>query len=549
MRHFKSGILAAILCVPTTLFAQGLAGPYLAASSANIDGSFLEAAEYYAAVMRGDPTNKFIQQNAMVAYVSAGEFDKAIEIAETIGKGTNLYADLVLMTQYAASGDFSAARGTFPENNRQVSALLAGLLDAWLNVGTGNTESALNGFDAMDQNQTVALYGQYHKGLALAYLDDFQGAADILNGDGSPIHINLSSIEAHVQILSELGQTDQALAILNNVGGDDPLRILREQLTAGEDIAFTEIETPAQGMAQALVTMADALSREEPSRLALFYARLARRLDPEYVDAMLTVASILEGEEQYELAGLAYSQVPVSALQYKSAAIGQAEVQRRGGNVEGATETLINLADTYPADVNVLNALGDIYRGVENFSDAKEAYTRAIDNLNNPARAYWVLFYTRGISNERLGEWNAAESDFRRALELSPDEPAVLNYLGYSFIEMQENMEEAQQMIETASANAPDNGAITDSLAWVLYRLGKFDEAVPHMERAARQLPVDPVVNDHLGDVLWMVGRKVEARFQWRRALSFDPAEVDEIRIRRKLDVGLDIVLDEETDI
>lgn len=548
MRHIKSVILAAILCAPTAITAQGLAGPYLAASSANIDGSFLAAAEYYAAAIEGDPTNKFIQQNAMVAYVSAGEFDKAVAIAKTIGESTNLYADLVLMTQYAATGDFPAARGTFPEENRQVSALLAGLLDAWLNVGIGDTATAMSGFDAMDQNQTVSLYGQYHKGLALAYLDDFQGAADILNGDGTPLHINLSSIEAHVQILSELGQNDKALAILDSVGGDDPLRILRERLTAGEEVAFTEIETPSQGMAQALVTMADALSREEPSRLALFYARLARQLDPDYVDAMLTVADILEGEEQYELASAAYSQVPNTSPQYKAAAIGQAEVQRRGGDVDGATETLTELADAYPADVNVLNALGDIYRGVEKFADAKTAYTLAIDNLNDPARAYWVLYYTRGISNERLGDWAEAEADFRRALELSPDEPAVLNYLGYSFIEMQENMDEAQQMIETASANAPDNGAITDSLAWVLYRLGKFEEAVPHMERAARQLPVDPVVNDHLGDVLWMVGRKVEARFQWRRALSFDPAEVDETRIRRKLDVGLDIVLEEETD-
>lgn len=549
MRHFKSVILAAILCGPTLAFAQGLAGPYLAASSANYDGSFADAAEYYARAMQADPTNGFIEQNALVSYVAAGQFAQALEIAEKVGPNQNLYVDMVLMANHAALGDFPSARGSFPTNSRQVSALLAGLLDAWISVGTGDAESALAGFDAMDQNDTVALYGQYHKGLALAYLDDFPAAAEILNGDEGPLHIDLGSIEAHVQILSELGQKEEALALLSNVSLGDPLKALRDRLEAGDQIPFTHIGTPAQGMAQALNTMASALSRDEPNRLALFYVRLAQHLDPNYVEAMIVAADILEGEEQYKLASAAFAMVPADAPQYKSAAIGQAEVQRRGGDVEGATQTLIDLADIYPSDVNVLNALGDIYRGVENFAEADIAYSRAIDNLDNPLQAYWVLFYTRGISNERLGEWDEAEADFRRALELSPDEPAVLNYLGYSFIEMKTNMVEAQQMIETASANAPDNGAITDSLAWVLYRLGKFEEAVPHMERAARQMPVDPVVNDHLGDVLWMVGRKVEARFQWRRALSFDPAEVDETRIRRKLDVGLDLVLEEESDI
>lgn len=549
MRHFKSVILAAILCGPTAIFAQGFAGPYLAASSANYDGSFAEAAEYYARALNADPTNAFIEQNALVAYVSAGEFAQALEIAENVGSGENLYVDMVLMAAHAASGDFPSARGSFPPDNRQVSALLAGLLDAWINIGTDDNDAALAGFDAMDQNDTVALYGQYHKGLALAYLEDFSAAAEILNGENGPLHLDLGSIQAHIQILSQLGKNDEALALLSNVSPGDPLKDLRDQLEAGDEIAFTHVETPTQGMAQALTTMAAALSRDEPNRLALFYVRLAQHLDPNYVEAMITAADILEGEEQYTLASAAFALVPTDAPQYKSAAIGQAEVQRRGGNVEGATQTLIDLADAYPSDVNVLNALGDIYRGVEKFADADAAYTRAIDNLQNPPQAYWVLFYTRGISNERLGEWDEAEADFRRALELSPNEPIVLNYLGYSFIEMQTNMEEAQKMIETASANAPDNGAITDSLAWVLYRLGKFEEAVPHMERAARQMPVDPVINDHLGDVLWMVGRKVEARFQWRRALSFDPAEIDEIRIRRKLDVGLDIVLEEETDI
>ncbi|MEM6741720.1 MAG: hypothetical protein AAF646_16545, partial [Pseudomonadota bacterium] len=132
------------------------------------------------------------------------------------------------------------------------------------------------------------------------------------------------------------------------------------------------------------------------------------------------------------------------------------------------------------------------------------------------------------------------------ALELNPGQPSVLNYLGYSFVEMRTNLEEAMQMIREAVAARPDSGHIVDSLGWGLYRLGEYEEAVVHMERAAELLPVDPIINDHLGDVYWAVGRKVEAQFQWHRALSFDPEPEDAERIRRKLEVGLDLVLEEE---
>ena len=152
----------------------------------------------------------------------------------------------------------------------------------------------------------------------------------------------------------------------------------------------------------------------------------------------------------------------------------------------------------------------------------------------------------RGIAHERLKQWDKAEADLRRALELKPGQPQVLNYLGYSFVELRTNMDEALDMIVRAVKAQPNDGYITDSLGWVLYRMGRYQEAVPHMERAAELVPVDPIINDHLGDVYWAVGRKREARFQWNRALSFDPEEQDAERIRRKLAVGLDKVLEEE---
>ena len=161
---------------------------------------------------------------------------------------------------------------------------------------------------------------------------------------------------------------------------------------------------------------------------------------------------------------------------------------------------------------------------------------------------HWFLYYARGITLEREGKWDAAEADFRFALKLSPDQPLVLNYLGYGMVEKNINLEEAQQMIETAVAKQPNDGYITDSLGWVLYRVGKFAEAVSPLEKAIELMPVDPIINDHLGDAYWMVGRKLEAAFQWRRALSFEPEEADAARIRLKLEIGLDAVMNSETE-
>jgi Flp pilus assembly protein TadD len=225
--------------------------------------------------------------------------------------------------------------------------------------------------------------------------------------------------------------------------------------------------------------------------------------------------------------------VPQDSPWYVTSEIRRANMQRAAGDAEAGIVTLTALADSSADGIEVDSALGDALRMAERFPEAVAAYTSAIDRIDTPRPAHWVLYYTRGISNERAGDWPAAERDFREALVLQPDQPLVLNYLGYSMVEKQENLDEALGMIEKAVRSQPDDGYITDSHGWVLYRLGRYDEAVAPMLRAVELTPDDPVINDHLGDVLWMVGRKREAEFQWRRALSFGPADEPDFEQRR----------------
>jgi Flp pilus assembly protein TadD len=185
-------------------------------------------------------------------------------------------------------------------------------------------------------------------------------------------------------------------------------------------------------------------------------------------------------------------------------------------------------------------------RRTEAYTEAADAYSRAIDLIGTPEPRHWSLFYSRAICLERAKEWDRAEPDFRTALRLAPDQPMVLNYLGYSFLEMGVNLDEAMALIRRAVEQRPESGHIVDSLAWGYFLLGDYEAALTPMERASLLMPVDPIVTDHLGDVYWAVGRTREAEFQWRRALSFDPEPDLADRIRRKLEIGLDATLAEE---
>jgi Flp pilus assembly protein TadD len=206
---------------------------------------------------------------------------------------------------------------------------------------------------------------------------------------------------------------------------------------------------------------------------------------------------------------------------------------------DDAFRLLEQLAAAEPERIDALVQLGDLLRRDEHYAESKDAYTRAIARLGEPKREHWTLFYARGIAYERIEQWPAAEKDFLYALELEPEQPFVLNYLGYSWVDMGMHLDRAKAMLYRAVELRPDDGFIVDSLGWVHYRLGEYDAAVEQLERAVELEPGDPVINDHLGDAYWRVGRQREARYQWRRALTLEPEEDTVAGIEAKLRQGL----------
>ena len=547
-RRLALAVLLGTTALPAV--ASSLSGAYLAGMQADFRDDYPEAADYFDQALALDPANAGLLMNAVIARVSMGDVEAARPLADRLEAADpgNQMAALVLVGDTLAQGDFTSAADLLEQAGDNMNPLLAGLLKGWIDVGLENFSAAAADFDAMDANDALKAYGQYHKALALAFAGDFVSAETILEGDeNGPLHLNRSAIVAHAEILAQLGREADAIAVIDEALAsgvpDAPLVALRDRLAAGEEVPFDQITRARDGAAEAFLTLADALNTDQSQRVALIHARLAAHIRPDLVEARLVAADILESQERYTLATAALADVPETSPWYVTTEIRRADTQRASGDPEAGIATLTALASGHPDRIEVQSALGDALRMAERYDEAVAAYSRAIDLIEDPQPAHWVLYYTRGISNERAGDWPAAESDFREALKLQPDQPLVLNYLGYSMVEKQENLDEALAMIEKAVRGQPEDGYITDSLGWVLYRLGRYDDAVQPMLRAVELTPEDAIINDHLGDVLWKVGRKREAEFQWRRALSLGPADdLDMDRIRMKLDVGLDQV-------
>ncbi len=563
MPHFRffSRPLTALALVlsslaPAALHADGSAGSYLAARSADMNGDYSAVVDYGTRALARDPSNIEIMQGLLVAQIGLGDIDPAVPVARRLMQldPGNQIAGLVLLSGAMQAENWALVLEML-DGGVSVGGLMDQMIRAWAHMGAGRMSQSLALLDELAGDEGSRSFAMYHKAMALALVGDFETAADILTQEEGTLQMNRRGVMGYAQILSQLDRQEEAVALIDRLFAEDTaeeLVGLRARLVAGEAVTFTAISHPREGIARVFFTVADTLAAEADPQFVLLYSRVAEYLDPVLYEAAILSAQLLEMLERYELAVASYGRVSPDFYAYPEAALGRADALRRMDRVEEAIGELNALAKSYPNLAPIHVALGDTLRFEDRFEEAAAAYDAAITLYGpDPASHRWGVFFARAITHERLKHWPQAEADFRKALELNPGQASVLNYLGYSFVEMRTNLDEALSMIEQAVAAEPRSGYIVDSLGWVYFRLGRYEEAVEQMERAVELMPVDPVVNDHLGDTYWAVGRKREAEFQWSRALSFivEDSNLEEIkpdRIRRKLEVGLDIVLEEE---
>ena len=541
--------LLIILSIAGMVRAEISFGGYLAGRHALSTKDFDAASTYLSRAIEDDLENPELLNGLISVQVSLGDIGAAkisSDNLDLLGVQTQL-SNMVKIAIQLRNRDFDNAKQQI-ENEQGINPLLDKIVIGWAFADEGNFENAETIFDEIGKGSSLAQFSQMQKASMLAAYGRYESALNTIeNLEKNSNRISIDARALKVQLLLKLDNKEEATEYFSKIFGDgvnsDAANLRMQVEDHPNAYSIEESLSLEAGIAYAFYAIADILKDDADPNTALLYVRLAQYLNENSQKAILLAADLLEQMGQYDLAVEEYAKISPSSSYFLSSELGRVGALRDGGKTEAALEVLYYLSREF-SDIGIVhNSLGDFLRREERYSEAKIAYDRALDIYRENNNVSWVVLYARGITHERLQEWDKAESDFRNALTINPDQANVLNYLGYSLIDRGEKLDEAMTMIEKAVSLQPESGYIVDSLAWGLFKLGQYETAIPHMEKAAELMPVDPIVTDHLGDLYWAVGRQLEAKFQWRRALSFDPELKDATRIREKLRIGLDRVL------
>ncbi|MGE0256670.1 MAG: tetratricopeptide repeat protein [Alphaproteobacteria bacterium] len=545
-----AGLVAAALASPgATAREQApavsvgtLSSHYLVGRHAERVNDMPTAAKHFEALVKAHPDDPALVARTQFLMAASGRFADAVALAErltTLDRPTPA-SQLTLAIRDIRDGRFKAAAERLGGLDRRgANRLLVPLLRGWALAGTKAKDEALKEIAELSGVPGFEVIEGLHSALVAGLFGDVEAAqagyarALAAAGDMPPLPL----IEARAGFLAGIGKGQEALALVDGYIAASreklPLAATRAALARGEK-PTPQVAGAADGAADALHAIGGLLNREDVSASALVYVRMAQVLRPKSGRIALLLGQVLERLDRTDEAIAAFRSVEAGSPWHWFARLAVADGLQRKDDVDGSAALLRAMIAERPERADAARALGDLMRSRKRFPEAVSAYDMAVERTPEAARD-WSLHYGRGIALERAKDWDRAEADFLRALELEPDQPLVLNYLGYSWVEKGQHLERARGMIEKAVAERPRDGYIVDSLGWVLYLLGDHDGAVVQLERAVGLVPDDPVINDHLGDLYWIVGRRNEARFQWQRALSQEPEDDVARKIRDKL--------------
>jgi tetratricopeptide (TPR) repeat protein len=514
-------------------------GAYLAGRFATSESDTRVAADALLAALRADPDQPEVVQRAFVATLLDGR-PEAVRLARRLPD--NPLAAMLIAGSEAQAGRWDRAEARIRSLPRQgASQLLQPLLLAWTLHGKGQTDAAVALLRPLSESGRLRTLYALHAAL----ICDLGGRAReaerfvrIAIGDSSPPTLRLLQISAG--ILARGGKEGEAGRLLEALArGQDDLALATGEAALRQMLTTRAVNSAVEGMAEAHLALAGALRGQGAAEFSLALTRLALRLRPGFAPALLLAADALSDEGQHAAALAQLDRIAADDPLAGLAGLRRASLLDRLDRPEPAIAEFRRVAAAYPGASQPPARLADMLRSRQRWAEAAAAYDEAIRRVAAPAAGHWPLFYARGIARERNGDWPSAEADFRRALELSPEQPYVLNYLGYTWVERGQHLAEARRMLERAVALRPQDGNIADSLGWALYKLGDLPGAIRWLERAVELEPRNSVINDHLGDAYWTAGRQREAQFQWRRALALGPEGDEGPRIEAKIRSGL----------
>jgi tetratricopeptide (TPR) repeat protein len=537
---------AAQFPTPHDLKSLTTSGSYLAARHASVERDAASAAAFYRSALRTDPKNNELLDRAFISSLADGDIDEAVKLAERVlaVDKSNRVARLVMGVHYLKLKKYNSAQSNINQSIRgPITDLVATLLSGWASYGAGEPKTAVANIDKLTGPEWYPLFKDLHSGMILELAGKEKDAGVRLERAYKLDDSMLRVADDYARWLSRNKGDAEATAIYEAFDKKLPrhplvMADLRET-RAGKKLPPL-VDSPQAGAAEALYGIGATLTRRGGEDLALVYLQLALYLAPNHPLALLSLADLYASVKKPAMAIKVYQRVPANSVLKRNAQIQLATDLDAADRSEEAIKILKSVAAEDPKDVEAIMALGNIERGRKKFADCANTYSQGIDALPDAnEKTNWVYYYYRGICEERSKQWNKAEPDMRKALELQPEQPHVLNYLGYSWIDQGINLDEGMKMIKRAVEQRPDDGYIVDSLGWAYFRIGNYEDAVKNLERAIDLKPEDPTINDHLGDAYWRVGRTLEAKFQWAHARDLKPEPEELPKIEAKIANGL----------
>jgi Flp pilus assembly protein TadD len=530
---------------------QSAYGAFLAARFAGTTQDLDIASDYFAAALGHEPGSVFLADRTFLAATIAGDMQRSADAARLAVSGAD---ESGLARLHLAAADLRAGHGREAAawledgNYGPFNQLLADMLRGWALASTGNFDEAIASADTMNAPGFSAPFVTMHKAL----LFDRAGRNDEAEAAYQEAMAGASyrrvTVELYGAFLERQGRQAEAEALyvasLAEAPGDPGIEADLDRVRSGG--RAPRALSLSQMASRAILGPSAAVAAQADMEISILYLRLAQRLDPDYAPTLILMGGSLDRMGFSEAALEAFDAVPRGPF-WMSARIERLWLQARSGDPDGARAGVRRLADE-TGDLEALTLLADLSRANGELEQAAALYEEIAAQYEAAGQAPdWRYYFFRAAVLDQLGRWDEAEALFLRALEISPNEPDVLNHLGYVWVTQGRNIEEAFAMIRTAAAQEPDAGYIVDSLGWAHYVRGEYAEAVRHLERAVELDPASPTINFHLGDAYWQVGRGVEARYQWQRALELDP-DPDEIEaLNERLATGVVPALPEAT--
>jgi tetratricopeptide (TPR) repeat protein len=518
---------------------------YLSARFAESEHDMPLAARYYGQSLKNDPGDEGLLSLAFFYATTSGDVEGAAKYATQViaktpdDRGARLALAIVAFKHH----NYAEARKQLALSSKgPFTSLTVPLFDGWAAAAEGDAAAAAADMKGLQSQKGAEGVSTFHAAL----ISDFLGKADQAATDyKAALTLNPLSprvVEAYGNFLERQGDAAGAKAFYDKMSTTAALAPVVNaglaRIAAGKK-PDPMIRNAEDGAAEALFGIAASLSDQASADISILYLRMALYLRPDLALAQVLLADRFETLQKFQDAETIYAGIDSASPYHRMAAVEAAVNRERLGHKDEAVRDLRTLAEADQSDSETWIALGDAYRDMDKNDEAIDAYGRAEKALKTPSKRDWPLFYARAMAEDKAHHWDKAEADIDLALKLSPDQPELLNYLGYSWVDQGRKIPEALAMLEKARALRPYDGYIVDSVGWAYYRLGRYDDAAQTLQAAVLLVPGDPTINDHLGDALWKAGHKIDARFQWNHALTFGAEDDEKAAIEQKLKTGL----------